>query len=87
MTSPFSSLTEVALPFSTTMLFTPGVDADLPAMGRKLRGKRARDIVHAAFDDADADVLHGGGKQPGEVGAERIVREQARHAEPQEAKK
>jgi hypothetical protein len=35
------------------------VDADLPAMIRKLRGERARDIVHAAFDDADANVLHG----------------------------
>jgi hypothetical protein len=29
--------------------------------------------LHAAFDDADANVLNGGGEQPGEVGAERIV--------------
>jgi len=42
-------------------------------MIRKLSGERARDIVHSAFDDADANVLHRCGKQPGEVGAERIV--------------
>jgi hypothetical protein len=42
-------------------------------MGRELRGKRARHVVHAALDDAHAHVLHGGGKQPGEIGAERIV--------------
>ena len=42
-------------------------------MIRKLSGERARHVVHAAFDDADADVLHGSGKQPSEVGAERIV--------------
>jgi len=35
------------------------VDADPATMVRKLSGKRARHIVHAAFDDADADVLNG----------------------------
>ena len=29
--------------------------------------------MNAAFDDAYANVLHGGGEEPGEVGAERIV--------------
>ena len=58
MTSPLSSLTETALPFSTAALHAC-VDADPATMVRKLSGKRARHIVHGAFDDADADVLNG----------------------------
>ena len=51
-------------------------DTDLAAMGRKLCGERARYVVHAAFDHADANVLHSCGEQPSEIGAERIVRAQ-----------
>jgi hypothetical protein len=36
-------------------------------------GEGARDIVHAALDHADADVLPGAGEQPGELCAERVV--------------
>src|SRR6478752_3646094 len=43
-------------------------------MGAKLCGERARHVVHAALDDAHTNVLDDGGKQPGEVRAERIVR-------------
>ena len=42
-------------------------------MGGKFRSERARHIVHAALDDAHANVLDGSGKQPREVRAERIV--------------
>jgi hypothetical protein len=42
-------------------------------MDCKLRGERARHIMHAAFHHADTNVLHRSGKQPGKVGAERVV--------------
>ena len=55
-----------------------GTRTELAAMRAHDLGHRPGDIVHAAFDDAAADILDGAGKQPRELRAQRIVRRERR---------
>src|SRR2546428_7301643 len=72
--SPFARRSPAALPFSTTMPATSALVRIVPPMREEHLRERLADAMHAALDDAAADILDRRDEHPREVASQRIVR-------------